>query len=72
MIPVARDGSMFTRSLSRGGVYTVGPKGDEHRFDSYEQALHFLQNAPRAHWRRPNSESNWGIVTGVSWAELYS
>lgn len=70
MVPVARDGSMFTRSLSRGGVYTVGPKGDERRFDSYEQALDFLQDARTAYWRRPNPEGNWGIVTGVAWVEL--
>ena len=70
MVPVARDGSMFTRSLSRGGIYTVGPKGAERRFDSYEQALAFLRNAPTAHWRRPNSEGNWGIVAGINWAEL--
>lgn len=69
MVPVARDGSMFTRCLSRGGVYTVGPKGGERRFGSFDKALEFLQQAPRAHWRRPNSEGNWGIVAGVSWIE---
>lgn len=49
---------MFTKSLSRGGRYTVGPKGGERRFENYEKALEYLQQAPSAHWRRPNSDGN--------------
>ncbi len=61
---------MFTKRISRGGRYTVGPKGGERRFENYEKALEYLHQASSAHWRRPNSDGNWGIVIGVGWKEL--
>ena len=67
MVPVAKDGTKFTRCLARNGMYTVGPKGNEQRFRSYEQALDYLRKSSVAHWRRPNEIGNWGIVTGIDW-----
>lgn len=69
-IPVAKDGSKFLPHLQRAGYYTVGPKGQEKRFQSYDEALAHLRNQPVAYWRRPNDSGNWGIVTAVTWIEL--
>lgn len=66
-VPIAKDGTMFTRDLHHGGTYTVGNKGDETRFDNYNDALKYLQSMPTAKWRRPNASGNWGIVSAVDW-----
>jgi hypothetical protein len=69
-LPVARDGSMFTPAVNRGGRYQVGEKGNERHFDSFDEALADLQSMPVAKWRRPNSEGNWGIVSAVEWRRV--
>ena len=66
-VPVARDGSRFGPHLARGGVFTVGAKGEERRFDNYEAALEYLRGMSTARWRRPNSNGNWGIVSATGW-----
>lgn len=66
-LPVARDGSSFTKELSRGGCYTVGDKGDEQKFSSFEEALKYLKSMDTAKWRRPNPKGNWGIVSAIAW-----
>lgn len=65
--PVARDGTAFSEELSRGGWFTVGEKGDEHKFSSYQQALGYLKTMHTAKWRRPNPKGNWGIVSAIRW-----
>ncbi len=67
LVPVAKDGSWFGPHLERGGVFQIGEKGSEIRIAGYENALRRLQAMPKARWRRPNSNNNWGIVTAVSW-----
>lgn len=69
-LPVARDGSMFTPNVNRGGRYQVGEKGSERHHDSFDEALAALQAMPVAKWRRPNSEGNWGIVSAVEWRRV--
>jgi len=67
-LPVARDGTIFNPdSCNAAGRYTVGSKGDEHRFDDFSQALRYLRDMPTARWRRPNAAGNWGIVSAVEW-----
>lgn len=69
-VPMARDGSVFTRNLSRGGIYTVGEKGSEQKFRNFYDALSYLRSMPTAKWRRPNKNGNWGIVSAVDWVAL--
>lgn len=66
-VPIARDGSIFSKECRRAGTYTVGEKGDEQRFDNFYEALTYLQAMPTAKWRRPNANGNWGIVSAVDW-----
>ena len=72
LVPFARDGSFFQPSLSkpRTGQYTVGDKGFEQSFDSFERALDYLRAMPVAKWRRKNEAGNWGIVAAVFWGKL--
>lgn len=71
-VPFSKDGSFFSPMLRRPltGEYTVGKKGCELRFDSFDLALTYLQRMPAAMWRRPNAKGNWGIVTAVRWDYL--
>ena len=66
-VPVAKDGTFFSPELARNGYFTVGEKGDEQKFRSFEDALHYLRNMNKAKWRRPNDKGNWGIVSAVEW-----
>ena len=66
-VPIARDGSIFSVECRRGGVFTVGEKGDEQRIDNFYEALKHLQSMPTAKWRRPNPKGNWGIVSAIDW-----
>lgn len=66
-VPVAKDGTAFTPELARNGFFTVGEKGDEQKFGSYDEALHYLRKMNKAKWRRPNDKGNWGIVSAVEW-----
>lgn len=66
-VPIARDGSVFSSECGRNGVFTVGEKGDERRFDNFHEALAYLKSMPTAKWRRPNAKGNWGIVSAVKW-----
>jgi hypothetical protein len=68
-IPVAADGTQFnSTACRRARGYWVGPKGKEYRFARFEDALAALNLMAKPSWRRPNSNSNWGIVSAVSWA----
>jgi hypothetical protein len=66
--PVASDGSIFDCScaLKRGG-FKVGEKGNEQKFEVYEDALKYLSHMVLAKWRRPNKSGNYGIVSAVRW-----
>lgn len=70
LVPQASDGTIFTPSLRRRSGYTIGPKGDERRFDEFHEALRALQKMNPPRWRRPNEKSAWGVVTGTSWIEV--
>lgn len=44
-IPIARDGSRFTKNvINNKGMYTVGEKGNELKFSSYDEALGYLRH----------------------------
>lgn len=67
-IPIAADGTQFDlANCCRSGGYRVGPKGKEHKFARFEDALATLNLMEKPFWRRPNSNSNWGIVTAATW-----
>ncbi|CAA0081077.1 Uncharacterised protein [Zhongshania aliphaticivorans] len=70
MVPVAKDGSFFSPTCNRSGTFTVGEKGNEVRFNSFSEALKYLQKMPTAKWRRPNSNGNWGIVSAREWQTM--
>lgn len=71
-VPFAQDGSCFHPLLQkpRSSTYTVGDKGLERTFESFEAALAYLKTMPVAKWRRPNAKGNWGIVAAVRWGIL--
>ena len=73
-VPFAKDGSYFNPSLCRpkARTFTVGEKGSEVRFDTFEAALEHLRSMPVAMWRRPNpyNVKNWGIVSAIRWGFL--
>jgi hypothetical protein len=75
-VPEARDGSLFTpTACKRGGKrdephYTIGAKGSEQDFDSYDEALAELSRMTVPRWRRPNEQGNFGIVTAERWRRL--
>jgi hypothetical protein len=60
---VSNDGSRFDPvTCRRGGGYWVGPKGQQHKFANYNDALAALRLMKVPYWRRPNRVGNWGIV----------
>ena len=67
LVPVAKDGSWFSPDLARSHGFTIGAKGSEVVFADYGDALQELRTMDAARWRRPNSNGNWGIVTGIRW-----
>ncbi|SFQ78273.1 3'-5' exonuclease [Donghicola eburneus] len=69
-VPVAGDGSTFGPELVRKGRYTVGAKGAEEQYDSFDAALAALRQMDTPRWRRPNAAGNWGIVTGRNWTQI--
>lgn len=71
-VPFSKDGSFFHPMLKRPntGNYTVGKKGSELKFMSFDHALAYLGTMPVARWRRPNVRGNWGLVSAVKWGYL--
>jgi transcriptional regulator with XRE-family HTH domain len=71
-VPFAADGSYFNPSLrrKRTGKFTVGEKGTEVAFDTFEGAVEYLKEMEPASWRRPNNGGNWGRVVAVRWGSL--
>ena len=69
-VPVAADGTHFSLDLARRGYYTVGAKGAEEKYDSFDAALDALNRMSTPRWRRPNAAGNWGIVSGCSWMDI--
>lgn len=67
-VPYANDGTCFGRHLEKAGGFTVGAKGNEVKYRTYEQAVDALRKMPTAKWRRPNLHGNWGIVVAKKWA----
>jgi hypothetical protein len=65
--PYAKDGTAFSPELLKNGGFTVGEKGDEQKFSSFEDSLNYLKKMQTAKWRRPNPKGNWGIVSAVEW-----
>jgi DNA polymerase III epsilon subunit-like protein len=69
-VPVAADGTHFSLDLASRGYYTVGAKGAEEKYDSFDAALDALNRMSTPRWRRPNAAGNWGIVSGYSWMDI--
>jgi transcriptional regulator with XRE-family HTH domain len=71
-VPFASDGSFFNPSLrrTRTGKFTVGERGNEVAFDTFDAAVEYLKTMETAYWRRPNEAGNWGRVVAVRWGAL--
>ncbi|WP_340587306.1 hypothetical protein [Erythrobacter alti] len=76
-VPEARDGTIFgPKSCLRPGRpseephYTIGAKGEEQDYSSYEDALAALTAMATPRWRRPNDVGNFGIVTVERWRRV--
>jgi hypothetical protein len=69
-VPIAADGSHFHPALNRAGKFTVGAKGEERQYSTFEEALAALQRMSTPRWRRPNETGNWGIVSGRDWKRI--
>lgn len=71
-VPFAADGTCFNPSLRRirSGKFTVGKKGNEVTFDTFDAAVNYLKTMKPAYWRRPNKFGNWGRVVEVRWDAL--
>lgn len=48
----------------------MGAKGNEKRFELFEDALEYLGQLKVAQWRRPNDNGNWGIVSALEWRDF--
>ena len=72
IVPFAKDGSCFNPTLRRpkAGTFTVGEKGNQVRFDTFDAALEYLNAMDTARWERPSEAGNPGIVTAVRWGAL--
>jgi transcriptional regulator with XRE-family HTH domain len=72
LVPFADDGTCFNPTLRRPrvGTYTVGKKGKEVTFDTFNAALEYLKAMVTAHWRRPSKVGKWNSVVAVRWAAL--
>lgn len=70
LLPQASDGTIFCPALRRRSGYTVGAKGNEQRFDDFDEALRSLREMAPPRWRRPNDKSAWGVVTGAKWIDV--
>ncbi|MCV2893725.1 hypothetical protein [Lentibacter sp. XHP0401] len=69
-VPVASDGSYFNPDLVRNGKFTIGAKGEEVQYDSFDAALLALNKMETPRWRRPNEAGNWGIVSQRDWKRI--
>lgn len=69
-VPVAADGSLFHPGLLRNGKFTIGAKGEEVQYSTFDDALAALQKMATPRWRRPNEAGNWGIVSGRDWKRI--
>ena len=78
MVPFSKDGSYFHPGLRTQdrNYYQVGDKDDAKRFETFEEALKYLNEMKVAKktpkWRRPNENGNWGLVSAVKWDVLPS
>lgn len=70
LVPIAKDGSWFSKDLARRDGYMIGAKGEEFVVRDYVDALAQLRLMPKPRWRRPNDKGNWGIVTAVQWDDV--
>jgi hypothetical protein len=68
-VPVAADRTHFGPHLIHNGAFQVGDKGEERSFPTFEEALAYLKQQPRARWRRPNANGHRGIVVAVAWED---
>lgn len=66
-VPVAKDGTHFSRTCRMTRGYQIGEKGAERCIKSFNEARNELLYMPQAKWRRPNNKGHFGIVTAVEW-----
>ncbi|MAC32064.1 MAG: hypothetical protein CME38_00475 [Haliea sp.] len=71
LVPVAADGSYFSRSCEQRSGFKIGPKGDEKYYKSFDAALDVMGTLQAAgkpvYFRRPNANHRFGIVRAVRW-----
>jgi hypothetical protein len=66
-VPIAKDGSFFSKECRMSNGYKVGEKGNEQYIESFQDALTQLKDMPLAKWRRPNAKGHYGLVSAVEW-----
>lgn len=66
-VPISKDGSHFGKHLGERGYYQVGAKGEEVKYEYFDEAMEALRCMGTAKWRRPNDKGNWGIVSAKRW-----
>ncbi len=69
-VPVAADGTIFHRGLSRNGKYLIDEEGTEQEIEDFDEALAELQKMFVPQWRRPSPEGRWTRVRGVDWRRV--
>lgn len=68
LVPVAKDNTFFNATCKRGKGFTVGKKGEETYYPTFNEALIALQSMEPTYWRRPSATTGvHGIVRGVGW-----
>lgn len=70
LVPVAKDGSIFSAQCRRSQGYQIGKKGDEQYIEDIWEARDALERMNKPYWRRPNEHGRFGIVTGLRWESI--
>lgn len=70
LVPVAKDGSIFSAQCRRSQGYQIGKKGGEQYIEDIWEARDALERMNKPYWRRPNEHGRFGIVTGLRWESI--
>jgi hypothetical protein len=70
LVPVAKDGSIFSAHCRRSQGYQIGKKGEEKYIEDIWEARDALERMNKPYWRRPNKHGRFGIVTGLKWESI--
>lgn len=66
-VPVDKNKTWFSPSHHKEGIYSVGPRGNEEKYDDYFTALEALHHMDPPMWRRKADKKRWTVVMGIEW-----